>query len=53
MAPFTTAFPFPLLTLPLLAPVFDPLLCDPHGTYQTYTQDVVDSPISIIYTMCP
>ena len=52
MAPFTTALVIPLLTLPLLAPVFDPSLCDPHGTYQTYTQSVVDGPVFLSSIQC-
>ena len=51
MAPFTTTFLFPLLTLPLNilafhAPDFQvgPSLCNPNATYKTYTQGVVDGP---------
>ncbi|KAN0078669.1 hypothetical protein V8E54_005182 [Elaphomyces granulatus] len=54
MAPFTTAFLFPLLALPLNVLALGALpVCIPNiATYKTYTQGVVDGPVYLSSVSC-
>lgn len=54
MAPFTTAFLFSLLALPLNVLALGVLpVCIPNiATYKTYTQGVVDGPVYLSSVSC-